>query len=148
MAPDSAVPAALAYRGSLVALGLASLVAIFLIVNPPQDGASVDEGRSEATNTPVFEATATATPSGAGAQPTTTIATPTPPVEPTPADGEGDNDDDPGETTTYTVQPGDSLISIAGDHGVSVDDIIAANGDIPDENSPILAGQEITIPAP
>jgi cell division septation protein DedD len=144
MAPESAAPGAMAYRGSLVALGLASIVAVFLLVNPPQDAATVDEPRPVATNTPAFQSTATPTPengNGAPARPTTTIDTPTPqPEEPTPtpaASGE----------TTYTVQLGDTLSGIAAEFDVSVDAIMAANPDIDDPAS-ILPGQEIIIPAP
>src|SRR5690606_3802443 len=107
-APDSAAPSAMAYRGSLLALGLASIVAIFLFVRPPESESTVDEPRPVVTNTPAFQATATPTsegnPGGApteAGRPTTTIATPTatppPTAEPTP----------PG--TSYTVQPGETL---------------------------------------
>jgi hypothetical protein len=150
MAPESAAPAAVVYRGSIVALGLASIVAIFLLVSPPQDEAMVDEPQPVATNTPVFEATATPTPpDGNGAvddgdrpRPTTVISTPTP-AEPDEAETPGPA---PGETT-YIIQPGDTLSGIAADHGVSVDDIMDANPDLEDPAA-IMPGEELIIPAP
>jgi len=48
------------------------------------------------------------------------------------------------QTITYTVRPGDTLYRIALDHGVSVDDLIAAN-DI-DNPALIVVGQRLTIP--
>jgi LysM repeat protein len=48
--------------------------------------------------------------------------------------------------TTYKVQPGDTLISIAARYGVTVDAIVAANS-LP-SRSTIYAGQVLTIPSP
>ncbi len=48
--------------------------------------------------------------------------------------------------TTYRVQPGDTLISIAARFGVTVDDIVAANN-LP-SRSIIYAGQTLIIPEP
>lgn len=144
LAPDSAAPSAMAYRGSLVALGLASMVAVFLVIRPPETASTVDEPRPVVTNTPAFDATATQTPAGGGGEvsptsrPSTTIATPTattqPTAEPSP------------ESTTYTVQPGETLSEIANDHGVSVEAILEANPEIGDPTS-IQGGQVIIIPA-
>lgn len=152
-APASVAPTALAYRGSLVALGIASVVAIFLIISPPQDEAIIDDPRPVSTSTPAVEATATATPNeGSEQRPTTTIATPTPNTdtgtEPGDmnTDADADTDDSP-EGITYTVQPGDTLSTVAADHDVSVDDILAANDDIADAESIIQPGQDIIIPA-
>lgn len=47
------------------------------------------------------------------------------------------------EGTTYTVKRGDNLAIIARNHGVTVDDIMEANGM---SNNRINAGQELTIP--
>jgi LysM repeat protein len=44
----------------------------------------------------------------------------------------------------YTVQPGDTLSKIAGEHGVTIQALAEANG-IADVNS-IMPGQELTIP--
>src|SRR5919201_601742 len=48
--------------------------------------------------------------------------------------------------STYRVQPGDTLISIAARYGVSVDAIVTANS-LP-SRSTIYAGQVLTIPSP
>jgi LysM repeat protein len=50
----------------------------------------------------------------------------------------------PKEPVTYRVQPGDTLITIAAQFDVTVDDIIAAN-DLADPNR-IQVGQELVIP--
>lgn len=50
----------------------------------------------------------------------------------------------PAATTTYIVQPGDQLGRIAEQFGVSLDDLIAANG-IADPNT-ITVGRTLTIP--
>ncbi|MDZ7728588.1 MAG: LysM peptidoglycan-binding domain-containing protein [Dehalococcoidia bacterium] len=145
LSPDSATPTALAYRGSLIALGVASIVAVFLLISPPESPASMDEPEAIATNTPAFEATATPTvPTDEGTgeepntEPTTTIATPTEAAEPSPTPE--------GEQETYTIESGDSLSTIAADHGVTVDAILAANPEIEDPAG-IVPGQEIVIPA-
>lgn len=144
LAPDSAAPSAMAYRGSLVALGLASVVAVFLFIRPPQSPSIVDEPRPVTTNTPAFQSTATPTTTGASgdatptSRPTTTIATPTATVPPT-------TEPSPGGTS-YTVQPGETLSIIAVNHGVTVEAILAANPEIGDPTS-IQGGQVIIIPA-
>lgn len=146
LAPEAATPTALAYRGSLVALGLASIVAIFLLVDPPESPASMAEPETMATNTPAFEATATPTepaPGGSG-QPTTTIATPTPAGEDAADDEDGEGE--PAEQQIHTIEPEQSLSGIAADYGVSVDAILEANPDISDPAA-IVPGQEIVIPA-
>ena len=48
--------------------------------------------------------------------------------------------------SSYRVQPGDTLISIAARYGVTVDEIVAANN-LP-SRSTIYAGQTLTIPSP
>lgn len=145
LAPDSAAPSAMAYRGSLVALGLASAVAVFLFIRPPESASTIDEPRTVATSTPAFDATATATAPGGGpatsptSRPTTTIATPVPTAQPTVAGSPTR------PATTYTVQPGETLSAIALRFGVTVDAILAANPTIGDPAS-IQGGQVITIP--
>lgn len=47
--------------------------------------------------------------------------------------------------TTYTVQPGDSLWTIARRHGVAVDDLVRANPGVDARN--LRIGQTLTIPA-
>ncbi|MEO8287497.1 MAG: LysM peptidoglycan-binding domain-containing protein [Chloroflexota bacterium] len=48
--------------------------------------------------------------------------------------------------TSYNVQPGDTLTSIAARYGVSVDELVSANG-LPNR-SVIYVGQSLTIPTP
>lgn len=57
--------------------------------------------------------------------------------------GEQDPPDTP-EDGTYVVQEGDTLYAIAVDFGVTMEDLMAANG-IEDANS-LQVGQELTIP--
>lgn len=139
MSPESAAPPASVYRGSLLALAVASLAAIFVIVRPPSDEASTAEPRPIATNTPSFSSTATPTPTGTG--PTTTIATPTPtvPVSPTVAPT-------PAGQTTHTVAGGDTLFGIADQYGISIDDLLAANPGLT-LDSALQPGDTLIIPA-
>ncbi len=69
----------------------------------------------------------------------TPVASPTP-APPSPTAGPV------GAPTTYKIQPGDSLSSIAQKFGITVDDIVKANN-IENANE-IYAGQEIIIPPP
>lgn len=52
----------------------------------------------------------------------------------------------PGQPTTHTVAPGDTLYSISQRYGVSMEEIMAANG-LTDPNQ-LSVGQQLTIPAP
>lgn len=145
MAPESAAPTAFAYRGSLLALAVASFVAIFLFVRPPEDQAATPGPRPLATNTPAFDATATLTPEGgpngsATQLPTTTIATATPTPEPEPTAA---------PTTTgggeHTVEPGDTLSAIAAQYDISLDELLAANPGLTVDSS-IQPGETLIIP--
>jgi len=78
------------------------------------------------TATPTPLAQATVTPAGTTVPPTATF---------TPG---------PGEPVTYRVQPGDTLLSIAAQFGVTVTDIMIAN-DLEDPNF-IQVGQELIVP--
>ncbi len=73
--------------------------------------------------------TASATPIPTATEPVTETAVPTP--EPAPA-------------TTYTVQAGNTLFSIAQSYGLTVEELAAANG-IADVNS-LIVGQVLQIP--
>lgn len=65
----------------------------------------------------------------------TVLPSPTPVPSPTP------------RVVLYTVEQGDTLLSIAQQYGVTVEDIVEANPDI--ENPDLLQiGQEIRIPLP
>lgn len=168
MDPASAVPSYRLFRGSLAALLVGSIVAVWLLVLPParadQDGPPssianlVQTGTPRPSATPVTTpgeptatATGTASPSAtptASATPTRTATpaptpTSTPPATPSVA---------PGQATTYTVQSGDTLLSIAqrftpagGDVQETADAIAKANN-ITDPRS-IQIGQRLNIPA-
>ena len=134
--PEAATPPAYIYRGSIVALVLGSFVALFLVLSPPADEASIQPPQEMATNTPAFLETATATPPAATPDPKETPAPPAEPGEPTPAGEPG--------TMEYEVQPGETLSEIAANFGVTVAEIIALNPGIDPDN--VGAGEVILLP--
>lgn len=146
--PESAAPSAYLYRGSLVALVLGSFVALYLVLNPPADDASVEPPREISTTTPALSETATATPepaveetppsegSPAGDGSPTPQASPTPEPSPSPADE---------DVIEYEVQPGETLSEIAQDFDVTVDEIVELNPSIDPDN--VAIGDVILIPA-
>ncbi|MFA7249974.1 MAG: LysM peptidoglycan-binding domain-containing protein [Dehalococcoidia bacterium] len=146
MDPVLAIPSYRVFRGSLVALLVGSIVAVWLLVLPPT-AADRDQPPSSlggvvptaATPSPTAAASATGTPRpasptpGASASPSaspTPTSTPTPP--PTPV------------VTTYTVKPGDTLTAIA-DQFKSTPDAIQRANNISDPTA-IQVGQVLTIP--
>lgn len=141
MAPESAAPSALAYRGSIIALVLASLVTVFLIVRPPESESKEDTLRPVATSTPAIAATATPTRAGAttptGTRTTASATTPagSPTVATTPTPSE----------RTYTVKSGDTLSGIAAEFNTTVAAILAAN---PGLTEILQIGQVIKLPPP
>lgn len=62
------------------------------------------------------------------------------------SNGSGENTDDEPETTTYVVKSGDTLTSIAAEHGTTVDEIVALNPTLNDPDL-IYVGEELIIPA-
>lgn len=131
MDPGLALPSYRVYRGSLAALLIGSVFAIWLLVlpqagadrdSPPSSLAGVLPTRAAGAATPGSTATpsptattapATATPAGTPVPTTeppaataTATATPTPTPTPTPTVS-------PTEPVAYTVQPGDTLYGIA-----------------------------------
>jgi len=116
--PALAMPSPRVYRGSLVALLIGSIFAVWLLVLPPA-GADRDQPpdsisgivsgpspTATATATETTTATATATATSTAVATSSPTATPTPTQTATPAPTE-----EPG--TTYTVQPGDTMFAIA-----------------------------------
>lgn len=149
MDPVLAVPSSRVFRGSLVALLVGSVVAVWLLVlapssadkdQPPSTLAGVvgtatprSTGTASGTSAPAG-ATGTArpgsaTPSGTPA-PSTPTPTPTPTATPT--------------VTTYTVKSGDTLTGIADQFGMTSDAIQRANNI--SSPSGLQIGQVLTIP--
>lgn len=145
MAPESAAPAAAVYRGAVVALALASLVAIFLLVRPPESKGTNDVARPLATATSATGATATPTKPGQ-ATPTrgAVQATPTPQPAGTPgasptAGGTAVASPTGTAPKTYTVKAGDNLGAIAVANGTTVEAILALNPGVTPETLQIGA---------
>lgn len=142
MSPDSALPGVMLYRGSLLVLGVASILAVWLFIRPPEDPAQSAGDSPGPAPTSAFVATATPTAEGdrssltptTAALPATATTQLSPATTPTP---EG--------STTYTIQPGDLLGTIAEDFDVSLDEILIANPEITDPGN-IAPGQVIIIP--
>ncbi len=147
LAPEAATPSGNVYRGSLLALVAASLVALFLWFSPPASKNEQDTARSVATATPSFLATATPTRPGATPSRTVAASSPTPAGSATAAPG-GTTPASPTATgtKTYTVQPGDTLSGIASANGISLAALQAANPGVTAETLQI--GAVLTIPAP
>lgn len=115
--PSLAMPSPRVYRGSLIALLLGSIFAVWLLVFPPVGAdrdsppASIDgivagaTPEPTATSEPTAEPTVAATPTPASTVAATASATPEATAEPT-AEPEP-------ETVTYTVVPGDTMLAIA-----------------------------------
>ena len=98
----------------MLALAIATLITIFLIVRPPRSNAGDDTVRTLPSPTAAVSATATPTPTRPAA--TRTPATASPATSPS-----------PGANRSYTIQPGDSLSSIAAANGTTVEAITALN---------------------
>ena len=157
--PSSAVPSGALFRGSLLALLVGSVLALWLLIQPPgaSEETGAQAGQPSATRTPTVtptvrpsasvtptgtpRATATGTPGGTpGISPTpgatpTLAATPTPAPTPTP---------EPSPFEEYTVQQGDSLSSIAQRFGTTADELARING-ITDPNT-LDIGQKLQVP--
>jgi len=156
--PSSAIPSGTLFRGSLLALLVASVLALWLLIRPPglpEEESGAQTGQPQVTRTPVALATTvpppspthapTGTPEGTpagtpGISPTpggTPAATPTPGPSPTPQ---------PSQFTEYTVQQGDTLSSIAQRFGTTADELARING-LTNPNT-LDIGQKLKIPTP
>ncbi len=142
MSPESATPSAVVYRGSVVALVVASFVAVFLLVRPPESKSSADPSRLLATATSATGATAT--PTRPGSNPTRTTS-PAVSITPGGSPAAGTPGASPSaQKKTYTVVGGDTLSGIAAANGTTVDAIVALN---PGLNPATLAiGALVTLP--
>jgi nucleoid-associated protein YgaU len=157
MDPASALPSYRVYRGSLIALLIGSVFAIWLLVRP---GGEIDQAgppsalaavlpSATPTKVSTIAAPATSAP-GASATPAasptaTASATPAPTASPTPAPT-------PAKPATYTVKSGDTLYSIADQYRGNTDlqayieKLYAANGLT--ESSLLSLGDVIKLPSP
>lgn len=140
LSPESAAPSVFAYRGSIAALVVASAVAVFLFVKPPQSK-SPETVKSLATSTPSFSTTATATRPGGAPAPTSTPNFGSPTPRPT-APGATST---PGGQRTYVVKDGDTLGGIAVQLGTTVNEIVAINPGL--DPDALTIGAELKIPA-
>jgi len=127
----------MAYRGAVLALVVGSVVALFLIINPPESESTSNSPRMLATTTPALLTTATPTRTGKAARtPTATqpASAQTPVTTPT-------------VTTqrTHTVQAGDTLSGIAQLYNTTVDALISAN---PGTTENLQIGAVLRIPGP
>ena len=129
---DAVAPAATANAGGLLALGqpapaLLTPDQLEGLANPADEAAAPDAPAAMeaplADETPTAEAEA-----GPSVDDDTAAATPEPPPE------------------SYVVQPGDTLLLIAYQFGISVDSLLRANG--LNFFSPIYSGQTLTLPTP
>lgn len=148
--PALALPSYQIYRGSILALLIGSVFAVWLLVLPPA-GADRDAppaplaGFTPPTPTPTVEVTTTPTPTPLA----TSTPTPTPTATPTPNATPAATPEATFET--YIVESGDSLFLIAEQflppgRGLSeFTDEIAEVNDIPDPTQ-IFVGQELEIP--
>ena len=140
MAPESATPSAAVYRGSVVALVVASFVAVFLLIRPPESKSSADSSRTLATATSATGATAT--PTRPGSNPTRTASAAT--ATTTAAAAASTPGASPSAARkTYTVQAGDTLSAIAAANGATVDQILALN---PGLTATLAIGAVLTLP--
>lgn len=135
--PHAAVPSAWLFRGSLAALGVSTLLAIFLVVSPPRSEGRAEPTRTFATPTNAAVATATATQPGAVQSVTVTLPTATPTVSPTPTVSTDER--------SHTIVAGDTLSGIAAQYDTTTDAIIALNPGLDPDS--INIGDTIRIPA-
>jgi len=148
MAPEAAVPSAAIYRGSVVALVIATLVVVFLLVRPPETRSKSSAVRELPTATAAVNATATPTSPGAGGTSTPRAGTQVPssvtPATAAPTTAQTTVASPTAAGRTYRMQPGDTLSDVAASFGVTVADIVAANPGINPDT--IAIGTEIRIP--
>ena len=157
--PASAIPSGAVFRGSLLALLVASVLALWLLIQPP--GLPGGEPGEEAvlplpTITPVSVASPTPTPPVTPtATPTATPsptpeATPSPTLSPTPEPTPTPTPTptpEPPPFTEYEVQPGDTLSAIAQAFGTTIDELVRING-LASQDVIIDVGQKLLVPTP
>lgn len=147
MSPEAASPSAAVYRGSIVALVVASLITVFLLVRPPQTKSATNLTRELPTATPALIATATPTKQGGVTVPTPRPGTQvgitvTPTVQAVGSPTAGPSATPSGQV--YVMRAGDTLSAVAASYGVTVDQLLAANPGL--NPNAIAVGAEIKIP--
>ena len=148
MSPEAASPSAAVFRGSVLALVLASLITLFLLVRPPETKSDTNLARDLPTATPAVLATATPTQRGGASNPTPLPGTQVPssvtPVSPTAAATPSAAATATPSGKTYVMKPGDTLSAVAASFGVTIDQLLAANPGL--NPNTIAVGTEIKIP--
>jgi LysM repeat protein len=148
MSPEAASPSAAVYRGSVLALVIASLITLFLIIRPPESRSATNLARDLPTATPAVNATATPTQRGGSSnstpQPGTQVPSSVTPVSPTAAASPGTTATATPSGKTYVMKQGDTLSAVAASFGVTIAELLAANPGL-DPNT-IAVGTEIKIP--
>lgn len=139
--PPSPTPSVYLYRGALLALAIGSLIAVYLVLRPPETDSVQQVVSNVATSTPAIAETATATPLGQTATPTATAL----PATPTPAGPTDTPTPEPGTPIQYEIESGDFLSTIAVDFGTTVDAILALNPDL--DPDLLTVGQVILVPS-
>jgi len=130
MSPEAATPSAVVYRGSLLALVVASAVVLFLIVRPPESKSVSSQVRTVATPTQQSNPTATQTPQGAQPSKTATAAATTPgtaSATTTPGSSPTAAASPTAGPKTYTVKAGDTISSIATENNTTTQAILDLN---------------------
>jgi len=147
MAPEAAAPSGAVYRGSVLALVIATLVVVFLLVRPPQSKSATNAGRELPTSTAAITATATPTRQGGAGQSTPVPGTQVP-SSVTPAQPAGSTPTRAASPTatgrTYTMKAGDTLSDVAASYGITVAELLEANPGINPDT--IAIGTVIRIP--
>jgi nucleoid-associated protein YgaU len=113
--PSLAMPSPRVYRGSLIALLLGSIFAVWLLVLPPvgadQDGPPASIGSIVTTPSPTATPEPTSTPSASSTPDGTSTVSPSATAE---ATGTSEPTAEPTSTAvTYTVVSGDTMLAIA-----------------------------------
>ncbi|MGD0114767.1 MAG: LysM peptidoglycan-binding domain-containing protein [Dehalococcoidia bacterium] len=143
--PAGALPSFLLYRGTLLALLLGTVVALYLLLKPPQEASQSTFNIVQPTATTAIVRTPTGGP------------TPTPNASPNPSPNASPNAS-PAATPTaggviaYTVQPGDTLVDIATRYlptGMGINDFmwqIATHNGLDPSNPILQPGQILNLP--
>ena len=149
MDPELALPSYRVYRGSLLALLVGTVFAVWLLVRPP--ATSDADGPVPAALAGVIAtatATATATPDATATATATPTPTPTPTATP---EATATATPEPAAEREYTVAEGDTLFSIAveylppGTDVLTFMETLASFNELEDANA-IVLGQVIRIP--